>query len=273
MIRETVTPAWTICRCVPSPGSKRKSSPSHRSMYPFWLRVRVGDLRGGAEDQLTHEVQCATPWRQRDRTPACCPAVWRPLRAKQTVPRPCWERTKSCDQPETTVAGEAYPRNPAERTINDDSGTSHGRQLCNSRYCPPAGLRRRHRPLRSSTCRNPPTAGRSPARRAATGPRSTAEALRRGRRWKALSPSRPAAARDCHFCSQSGLFDSPVRGVWLDIPELVKAAKETAATGATEFCIVAAVRGPDIKLMNQIEFAIDRINEEVEINIACSWAC
>src|SRR5215217_2850013 len=27
---------------------------------------------------------------------------------------------------------------------------------------------------------------------------------------------------DCHFCSQSGLFDSPVRGVWLDIPELVK---------------------------------------------------
>ncbi|MFJ5862566.1 biotin synthase BioB [Pseudarthrobacter sp. NPDC092439] len=75
---------------------------------------------------------------------------------------------------------------------------------------------------------------------------------------------------DCHFCSQSGLFDSPVRSVWLDIPELVKAAKETAATGATEFCIVAAVRGPDIKLMNQIKFAIDRINEEVDINIACS---
>ncbi|HEX7201191.1 MAG TPA: biotin synthase BioB [Arthrobacter sp.] len=75
---------------------------------------------------------------------------------------------------------------------------------------------------------------------------------------------------DCHFCSQSGVFDSPVRGVWLDIPELVKAAKETAATGATEFCIVAAVRGPDIKLMNQIKFAIDRINEEVDINIACS---
>ncbi|WP_405474840.1 biotin synthase BioB [Paenarthrobacter ilicis] len=75
---------------------------------------------------------------------------------------------------------------------------------------------------------------------------------------------------DCHFCSQSGLFGSPVRGVWLDIPALVKAAKETAATGATEFCIVAAVRGPDIKLMNQIKFAIDRINEEVDINIACS---
>src|SRR5256885_9893532 len=48
---------------------------------------------------------------------------------------------------------------------------------------------------------------------------------------------------DCHFCSQSGLFTSPVRAVWLDIPALVEAAPQTAATGATEVCIVAAVRG------------------------------
>src|SRR5437764_15346909 len=54
---------------------------------------------------------------------------------------------------------------------------------------------------------------------------------------------------DCHFCSQSGLFPSPVRAAWLDIPSLVKAAVETRATGATEFCIVAAVRGPDEKLI------------------------
>src|SRR3954447_19720486 len=47
---------------------------------------------------------------------------------------------------------------------------------------------------------------------------------------------------DCHFCSQSGQFTSPVRSVWLNIPELVKAAEQTAATGASEFCIVAAVR-------------------------------
>ena len=57
---------------------------------------------------------------------------------------------------------------------------------------------------------------------------------------------------DCHFCSQSGLFDSPVRSVWLNIPELVEAAKETAATGASEFCIVAAVRGPNERLMKQV---------------------
>ena len=57
---------------------------------------------------------------------------------------------------------------------------------------------------------------------------------------------------DCHFCSQSGLFDSPVRSAWLDIPTLVEAAKQTAETGATEFCIVAAVRGPDARLMAQV---------------------
>src|SRR5690349_23489256 len=38
---------------------------------------------------------------------------------------------------------------------------------------------------------------------------------------------------DCHFCSQSGQFTSPVRSVWLDIPSLVEAARETAKLGAT----------------------------------------
>ncbi len=75
---------------------------------------------------------------------------------------------------------------------------------------------------------------------------------------------------DCHFCSQSGLFDSPVRSVWLDIPELVQAAKETAATGASEFCIVAAVRGPNERLMQQVKEGIDAINAAVDINIALS---
>jgi len=75
---------------------------------------------------------------------------------------------------------------------------------------------------------------------------------------------------DCHFCSQSGQFTSPVRAVWLDIPELVEAAKQTAATGASEFCIVAAVRGPDVRLMSQVRDGIRAIQAEVDINIACS---
>jgi biotin synthase len=75
---------------------------------------------------------------------------------------------------------------------------------------------------------------------------------------------------DCHFCSQSGRFHTPVRAVRLDIPALVRAARETAATGATEFCLVAAVRGPDERLMAQVRDAVAAIQAEVEINIACS---
>jgi len=75
---------------------------------------------------------------------------------------------------------------------------------------------------------------------------------------------------DCHFCSQSGLFTSPVRAVWLDIPALVEAARQTAATGATEFCIVAAVRGPDARLMAQLRDGVAAIRAEVDINIAAS---
>ncbi|WP_299576722.1 biotin synthase BioB [uncultured Williamsia sp.] len=75
---------------------------------------------------------------------------------------------------------------------------------------------------------------------------------------------------DCHFCSQSGLFTSPVRSAWIDIPSLVEAAKQTAKTGATEFCIVAAVRGPDKRLMSQVAAGIEAIRDEVDIQIACS---
>jgi biotin synthase len=75
---------------------------------------------------------------------------------------------------------------------------------------------------------------------------------------------------DCHFCSQSGRFETPVRAIRLDIPSLVEAARQTAATGATEFCLVAAVRGPDERLMAQVRDAVAAIQGEVEINIACS---
>jgi biotin synthase len=51
---------------------------------------------------------------------------------------------------------------------------------------------------------------------------------------------------------------------------LVEAAKQTAKTGATEFCIVAAVRGPDARLMAQVAAGIAAIKDAVDINVACS---
>jgi biotin synthase len=76
---------------------------------------------------------------------------------------------------------------------------------------------------------------------------------------------------DCHFCSQSGRFPTPVRSAWLDIPGLVLAARQTKATGATEFCIVAAVRGPDKRLLQQVREGIKAIRDDGnDIQIACS---
>ncbi|HEX8865927.1 MAG TPA: biotin synthase BioB [Lentzea sp.] len=76
---------------------------------------------------------------------------------------------------------------------------------------------------------------------------------------------------DCHFCSQSGQFPSPVRSAWLDIPGLVRAARQTRDTGATEFCIVAAVRGPDKRLLSQVRDGVKAIREDGnDIQIACS---
>ena len=75
---------------------------------------------------------------------------------------------------------------------------------------------------------------------------------------------------DCHFCSQSGLFESPVRAVRLNIPELVEAAQKTAKSGATEFCIVAAVKGPTQQLLDQVAEAVTAIQDEVDISISAS---
>ena len=61
-----------------------------------------------------------------------------------------------------------------------------------------------------------------------------------------------------------------MRSVWLDIPSLVEAAKQTAATGATEFCIVAAVRGPDARLMKQMREGVAAIRAAVDIQVAAS---
>src|SRR3954462_8643832 len=66
---------------------------------------------------------------------------------------------------------------------------------------------------------------------------------------------------DCHFCSQSGRFETPVRAGRVATPGRGEAARETAATGAREFCIVAAVRGPDEPLMAQVREGVKAITD------------
>jgi biotin synthase len=62
-----------------------------------------------------------------------------------------------------------------------------------------------------------------------------------------------------------------VRASRLDVNEMVRAARETRETGATEFCIVAAVRGPDERLLDEVAEVVAAIRADGnDVQIACS---
>ncbi|HYN36069.1 MAG TPA: biotin synthase BioB [Actinomycetota bacterium] len=86
-----------------------------------------------------------------------------------------------------------------------------------------------------------------------------------------LSAKTGGCPEDCHFCSQSSQFESPVRPTAiLDLNEIRAAALETARMGASEFCIVAAVRGPDDRLIDRVLEATDLVRKETGLNVAAS---
>jgi biotin synthase len=86
-----------------------------------------------------------------------------------------------------------------------------------------------------------------------------------------LSAKTGGCPEDCHFCSQSARFESPVKATpFLDPDELVRAAKETEQLGASEFCIVLAVRGPDARVMDQIVRAVASVRSSTSLNVAVS---
>ena len=86
-----------------------------------------------------------------------------------------------------------------------------------------------------------------------------------------LSAKTGGCPEDCSFCSQSSKFDSPVRPTpILDLDEILAAACETAELGASEFCIVAALRGPDQRMIGQVIEATALINRETGLNVAAS---
>ena len=86
-----------------------------------------------------------------------------------------------------------------------------------------------------------------------------------------LSAKTGGCPEDCHFCSQSARFDTEVKATpFLDTAEVLSAAAETAALGATEFCIVLAVRGPDARIMARIGELVPLIRAETGLNVAVS---
>ena len=86
-----------------------------------------------------------------------------------------------------------------------------------------------------------------------------------------LSAKTGGCPEDCHFCSQSSAFDTEVKATpFLDTDEVLQAARQTAEMGASEFCIVLAVKGPDRKTMDRILELVPQIHAAAGINVAVS---
>jgi biotin synthase len=60
------------------------------------------------------------------------------------------------------------------------------------------------------------------------------------------------------------------RGENAEARQVLEAARETAALGASEFCIVLAIRGPDERTMQRILELVPLVREETGLNVAVS---
>ena len=86
-----------------------------------------------------------------------------------------------------------------------------------------------------------------------------------------LSSKTGGCPEDCAFCSQSSRYESPVGPTgFMSLEEILQAARETAALGASEFCIVLALRGPDDKTVDRVLEATDAVRRETGLNVAAS---
>jgi biotin synthase len=86
-----------------------------------------------------------------------------------------------------------------------------------------------------------------------------------------LSTKTGGCPEDCAFCSQSSAFDTPVKPMpYLSRDEVVAAAKDAQANGATEFCLVLAIKGPDDRAMAHILEAAEAVQTETDLEVAVS---
>src|SRR5437868_7716571 len=72
-----------------------------------------------------------------------------------------------------------------------------------------------------------------------------------------------ACPEDCAFCSQSSRYSTDI-DVYplLQLDEILDAARATRAAGATQFCIVVAVRGPSERMLTRVIEAVDAVQNE-----------
>jgi len=86
-----------------------------------------------------------------------------------------------------------------------------------------------------------------------------------------LSTKTGGCPEDCAFCSQSAAFPTLVKPQpYLSRDQVVRAARDAQDAGATEFCLVLAIKGPDERAMAHIFEAVDAIQTETELEVAVS---
>lgn len=95
------------------------------------------------------------------------------------------------------------------------------------------------------------------------GPATELEAL--------VSAKTGACPEDCRFCSQSAHFDTGVPShPFLDPEEVLRRAREAESQGAQEFCIVAAVRGPNEGLLRSAIAAVEAVRTKTSLQVHAS---
>ena len=100
-------------------------------------------------------------------------------------------------------------------------------------------------------------------RNAASGTRISLEIL--------YNAKKGGCSEDCAFCSQAARFSTGVEPEQLAaIDEFLTSAREAARRGASEYCMVVAVRGPSARLLERILEATQRIKAELPLRIAVS---
>jgi biotin synthase len=86
-----------------------------------------------------------------------------------------------------------------------------------------------------------------------------------------LSVKTGGCPEDCSFCSQSSRYETPVKAMpFLDTDEVLRAAEETARLGASEFCIVLAVRGPDERTLQRVLELVPLVRDRTGLQVAVS---
>ncbi len=86
-----------------------------------------------------------------------------------------------------------------------------------------------------------------------------------------LSAKTGGCPEDCQFCSQSVASSQPIGAIDLmPVPEVVRAAEETASLGALEFCIVLATRGPSRRTMRWLHQVVPEVKARTGLQVAVS---